>query len=131
VRLGFRQAANRRVGVVCSLTAPATRRILAAAEDVVQQFADRLTPLPIRTGETALVLPVTSVFEGDHGPVSRHYRDEAVDFGTALFTTRQAKRDFREALARRLGPQFTVMLEKEGQDGEHIHVQVRKGQTYP
>jgi hypothetical protein len=73
---------------------------------------------------------VTSGNDSTHGAGSRHYTDEAIDVRTHNFTSRQAKRDFRQRWEEALGPQFRVLLEGEGTPNEHFHAQVRKGHVY-
>lgn len=74
---------------------------------------------------------ITSINDGNHMKDSRHYTDEAIDLRSKNFPSREDKRWFRAQLEAMLGPKFRVLLEDEGLDNEHIHCQVRKGQTYP
>lgn len=88
---------------------------------------------------------VTSVNDGSHSrvPLSRHYTDEAVDVrtrnrsaagnaGIGDMGTRANKIRFAERLAEKLGSRFYVKVKPYlGKPNEHIHVQVRKGHTYP
>ena len=40
------------------------------------------------------------------------------------------KRELRDQLQCELGPQFSVLLEHEGREQEHLHVQVARGHQY-
>jgi hypothetical protein len=73
---------------------------------------------------------ITSANDSSHDPHSRHYVDEALDLRTHAFATPTARYLFQTALVARLGPQFTVLLEDEGTENEHLHCQVRKGLAY-
>jgi len=73
---------------------------------------------------------VTSANDSTHGAGSRHYTNEALDFRTKNFPSRDFTRWFRRALEETLGPQFRVLLEDEGTPNEHLHAQVRKGTKY-
>jgi hypothetical protein len=73
---------------------------------------------------------ITSANDSQHAPTSRHYTNEALDFRTHNWPSRDAVRWFRRALEEVLGPQFRVLLENEGTPNEHLHAQVRKGHTY-
>ena len=66
---------------------------------------------------------ITSGTDGVHKPNSRHYKGEAVDIRTANLPDPGA---FQKLLSDALGQQFTVLDE-----GDHLHVQPRKGTTYP
>lgn len=75
-------------------------------------------------------LVITSANDSTHDPHSRHYTDEALDLRTHNFTSPTARHLFQTALVARLGPQFTVLLEDEGTENEHLHCQVRHGLAY-
>lgn len=75
-------------------------------------------------------LVITSANDSTHDPHSRHYTDEALDLRTHNFVTPTARHLFQTALIARLGPQFTVLLEDEGGENEHLHCQVKLGHTY-
>ncbi len=68
-------------------------------------------------------LVITSGSDGTHNPNSRHYRGEAVDIRTRNLPNPEA---VRAQLAAALGPKFSVLNE-----GDHLHVQVKKGGRYP
>jgi hypothetical protein len=70
-------------------------------------------------------LVITSGTDGSHMPNSKHYRGEAVDIRTRDWTP-AVREQVRAALERELGPKFGVLDE-----GDHLHVQVKKGQVYP
>lgn len=76
-------------------------------------------------------LVITSLHDGTHAPDSRHYTDEAVDLRTHAFATPEDRRTFRALLSTELGLRFTVLFEDEGGPNEHIHIQPRKGTTFP
>lgn len=67
----------------------------------------------------------TSGNDSVHDPHSAHYTDEALDFRCHDLTPDQ-KHGWFAAIQQRLGTTFTVLLEDEGKDNEHIHVQVKK-----
>lgn len=75
-------------------------------------------------------LVITSLNDGQHSPNSRHYKNEAMDIRSKTFTSRDDKRVFRQEFELFLGPSFRVILEDEGTDNEHFHVQVKKGLVY-
>lgn len=83
----------------------------------------------------SVVLPpkivITSGNDSTHGDNSRHYKDEAMDVRAKNFPSRESKRAFRTRLEEILGAKFRVLIECEGQDNEHFHIQVRKGLNYP
>lgn len=76
-------------------------------------------------------LVVTSLNDSKHGTGSRHFVDEAADVRSHSFASAVDRRAFRELLANRLGPRFTVLLEDEGLPNEHFHIQPKKGTTFP
>ena len=82
------------------------------------------------------VLLVTSANDSAHAVNSRHYTDDALDFRTKgplenTMRSRARKLKFRRRYAELLGARFTVLFEGAGKPHEHIHVQVKKGETYP
>jgi hypothetical protein len=91
---------------------------------VLEELSRQATGLPDE-------LVITSISDGRHSPNSRHYRNEALDLRSKNFPGREAKRLFRALFEHSLGAQFRVLLESEGSENEHFHVQVRKGMTYP
>jgi len=78
------------------------------------------------------VLTITSGSDGTHSlkPYSRHYTLEAVDVRTKHLKDGAAKRQLQAQIQKELGPQFSVLLEREGTAQEHLHCQVRKGHVY-
>ena len=68
---------------------------------------------------------VTSGNDRVHAPNSAHYTDEALDFRSKTMTAAQ-KHQLVTVLSRRLGPNYLVLLEQEGELNEHLHVQVRR-----
>jgi len=99
---------------------PALLRILVALGDVTLSNKD-VVPDP---------LVITSANDSNHAKDSRHYTDEALDLRTHNFRNPGHVALFVRLLEKRLGPQFTVIVEDIGTENEHVHVQVRKGMTY-
>lgn len=75
-------------------------------------------------------LVVTSANDSTHTKLSKHYTNEALDVRSKSFRTLREKQAFADKLRADLGDQFTVLLEHEGTDNEHFHLQVRKGRTF-
>lgn len=84
---------------------------------------------------------ITSIYDGTHVANSRHYRGEAIDIRSKNFRTVASKRAFRAGLESALNThplahtagsanQFRVLLEGEGTNNEHFHVQVKKGTVF-
>lgn len=73
---------------------------------------------------------VTSVNDSVHKKNSAHYRDEAIDLRC---NDRPHNVDIAlcKFLELELGPKFLVLYEGKGTPNEHIHVQLKRGQTYP
>lgn len=73
-----------------------------------------------------LALPVdqlvTSGNDSMHGHGSKHYDDHALDFRTKHLK-RDDKRNLVKAVKRRLGRDYDVLLEDEGEANEHLHVE--------
>jgi hypothetical protein len=73
---------------------------------------------------------ITSVHDSTHAVGSAHYRDVAVDLRCNDRGPEQDQalctflRDF-------LGPAFLVLYEGAGTPNEHVHIQLRKGATWP
>ena|ERR1700757_3238862 len=82
--------------------------------------------------EMNMDLTITSACDGVHsGPDDPHHRGEAYDIRTHDMTSQQ-KTDCVAIIMGLLGwDQFYGFLEDAGSDNEHIHVQVKKGTTYP
>lgn len=96
----------------------------------LQRILDVLVELDGRTylGQD---ITVSSINDGDeHKPGSRHYTDEAVDVRCHDLAGVDKQR-FLTQIGRELDAKFSVLLEDEGTPNEHIHIQVRKGGTYP
>jgi hypothetical protein len=110
-------------GVQFTVIAPGGFRILAAIEDAADQIAHDLT--------------ITSACDGSHsGPDDPHHRGEAYDVRTKDLPDKQlALAKIKDFLAipesESQGSRFFAWIENEGQEGEHIHVQVRRGTVYP
>jgi hypothetical protein len=73
-----------------------------------------------------LALPVdmlvTSGNDSKHMKGSKHYKDEALDFRTKHLS-KAAKHALVAEVKKRLGSAFDVILEDEGNVGEHMHVE--------
>jgi hypothetical protein len=110
-------------GVQFTVIAPGGFRILAAFEDAADQIAHDLT--------------ITSACDGAHsGPNDPHHRGEAYDIRTKdlpdkMLTLAKIKDFLGIPESDDQGSRFFAWIECAGQDNEHIHVQVRKGTTYP
>lgn len=72
-------------------------------------------------------LMITSVNDSTHMENSKHYIDKALDLRSHNFKDSIIKHQFVGRLQFELGDKFTVLLEDEGTDNEHFHIQVRKG----
>jgi len=77
---------------------------------------------------------ITSIADGVHLHDSAHYRGEAVDIRTRDLALSDAAA-FGDRMERALGPAFLVLLEKPGDtpytSAQHLHVQLKSGQTWP
>jgi len=84
-------------------------------------------------------LVITSVNDSNHSPNSRHYKDEAIDIRTHYFKDKKEKDRFISLLDAWLNKDpealrknaFTILHESVGTVNEHIHVQVKKNESYP
>lgn len=99
---------------------PAMLRMLVALQDLTRSNG----------GIVPDVLVITSANDSNHAKDSRHYTDEALDLRTHNFANAGCVARFVALLEKQLGPQFTVLLEDEGNENQHVHCQVRKGLTY-
>jgi hypothetical protein len=110
-------------GVSFATIAPGGFRILAALESAADHIAHDIT--------------ITSGCDGAHsGESDPHHRGEAYDVRTKDLPDKQlALNAIKDFLAipegQQEGSRFFAWIENEGQDNEHIHVQVRKGTVYP
>jgi hypothetical protein len=64
---------------------------------------------------------ITSANDGVHGTLSLHYKGNALDFRTKDFAGN--KQALILEIKQRLGDQFDVLLEDEGKDNEHCHIE--------
>lgn len=108
-----------KVGVVFSIIAPAGFRILSAI--------DKCTVVVNRD------LVITSACDGVHsGPGDPHHTGEAYDVRTHDFPDEPTKQLVLKVIMETLGwDHFYGFIEASGTDNEHIHVQRKKGMTYP
>lgn len=80
----------------------------------------------------AMDLTITSACDGEHsGPTDPHHRGEAYDIRTHDLTPEQKTGLLANIMASLGWDQFYGFLESPGTDNEHIHVQIKKGTTYP
>lgn len=103
-------------GVRFDVIAPAGFRILAAI-DQIAQWAN-------------ITVTITSGTDGVHpagGAQDPHYRGEAYDIRTHDLPDAH---DFLAKLQQTLGPLFFAFIEFEGTPNEHLHCQLRNGQTF-
>lgn len=66
---------------------------------------------------------ITSANDGKHMKGSKHYSYEALDIRTKNFPSAAAKRTFAEAVGKRLGASYQLILESEGLTNEHLHIE--------
>lgn len=93
-------------------------RMLAAIDQAAAKFATDLT--------------ITSACDGEHsGPNDPHHRGEAFDIRThdLALARKQSLLDLVMSFLDQT--RFYGFIESPGTDNEHIHIQVRKGTTYP
>jgi hypothetical protein len=72
------------------------------------------------------VCTITSCNDSAHSTDSFHYRGLALDFRTKDYLS--DKKQLRDEIAAALGAEFDVLLENEGKDNEHIHVEYDPGE---
>lgn len=65
---------------------------------------------------------ITSGRDGTHRADSLHYRDRALDFRTHHLLTPEKQR-LANAVRKRLGAEYQVILESVGEANEHLHVE--------
>lgn len=74
---------------------------------------------------------ITSANDSKHVAESKHYKNMAVDVRSKNFYDHAQKSIFMDRLRYSLGPEYTVILEEEGEEDEHFHIQVKKGLYKP
>lgn len=106
-------------GVQFSKIAPAGFRILAAIDNAAKLLKCDMV--------------ITSACDGEHsGPDDPHHTGEAYDLRTHDFPTVQFKMIVLNNIMQQLGwTYFFGFVEAEGTEQEHIHLQRKKGTTYP
>lgn len=105
-------------GVQFTVIAPGGFRILEALSGVARHMG--------------LDLTITSACDGEHsGPDDPHHRGEAYDIRTHDMTVDQKPLVLNAIQVYLPTASFFAFIESPGTDNEHIHVQVRKGTTYP
>lgn len=70
----------------------------------------------------SVTMYVTSGNDKVHRPDSKHYEDKALDFRTKHLST-EDKHAWKRAIKQRLGRDYDVILEFEGGDNEHLHIE--------
>ncbi|SRR5579871_289580 len=104
-------------GVQFSVIAPGGFRILGAIDKTAAAFPCDLY--------------ITSGCDGMHsGPNDPHHRGEAYDIRSHDLQP-DVKAQVLALIQKLLGDRFYAFLESPGTDNEHIHIQVKKGTTYP
>jgi len=105
-------------GVLFTLIAPGGFRILSA----IDQTAAKL----------GVDLIITSGTDGLHsGADDPHHRGEAYDVRSHEFTSDEKDKILAGIMTLLGWDNFYGFLETPGQDGEHWHIQVKKGTAYP
>lgn len=66
---------------------------------------------------------ITSGNDSKHMKGSKHYSDAALDVRTKNFPSKAAKVAFKDAVQKRLGPDYQCLLEGEGTANEHLHIE--------
>lgn len=66
---------------------------------------------------------VTSGNDSEHMTKSKHYSNNALDFRSKTFPTAESKRQFLENVKDRLGADYDCILESEGKNNEHFHIE--------
>src|SRR3990167_10939923 len=66
---------------------------------------------------------VTSINDSEHKIDSKHYKNKALDLRSKNFSSSNIKHEFKHMLSFKLEDKFTVLLESEGLDNEHFHIQ--------
>lgn len=66
---------------------------------------------------------ITYILDGNHKPNSLHYEGRAADLRTHNIPDHVDKQELLAELRNRLGPDFDVLLEDEGNPNEHIHIE--------
>lgn len=100
---------------------PALVRIFSAVFDVASRWPS--------TEPGAIY--ITAILNGKHSRNSRHYKNEAVDLYTAHGVVFAGVERFASELRTMLGERWTVLYEDPGTPNAHLHVQPKKGTTYP
>ena len=73
-------------------------------------------------------LVITAGSNGLHKVGSKHYTGEAIDLRVHNLPDPEA---VRQLLIAQLGVKFSVLRRDPGTTNDHLHLQVRKGGTYP
>jgi hypothetical protein len=102
-------------GVLFTTIAPAGFQILWALTEITTYDSNDLT--------------ITSACDGEHsGPDDPHHRGEAYDLRSHLLDPAALLQDIQALLS---PAKFFSFIEDAGTPNEHIHIQLRKGETYP
>lgn len=100
----------------------ATLRVKAGVQPKVVEMIATVANLAQTLDDPAEVW-ITSVFDGQHGQDSFHYRLAALDLRSHNFADLSAKHDFLHRLRSRFGPEYDVLLEGVGTNNEHYHIE--------
>jgi hypothetical protein len=76
-------------------------------------------------GSFGLPCVVTSGLDGTHSSGSYHYYGYALDFRSSHIRSKTDKSKILALLKEKLGPKYLVILEAEGTDNEHYHIDAR------
>jgi hypothetical protein len=66
---------------------------------------------------------VTSANDSKHGPNSKHYIGDALDFRTKYDALNGREQELRDEVKAALGDDFDVVMEAVGTENEHLHVE--------
>ena len=66
---------------------------------------------------------ITSGCDSTHSRRSLHYALRAIDVRSKNFPNAISKQAFIKALKEELGPEYDVIIESEGRDSEHFHIE--------
>jgi hypothetical protein len=100
---------------------PALVRMFGAVYDVASRWP---SPQPAE-------IYITAILNGKHSKNSRHYKNEALDLYTAHSDVFVGVERFASELRTVLGERWTVLHEDPGTPNAHLHIQPKKGTTYP
>lgn len=109
------------------VTKPGVRLVFTPAILKITETLMQFDQAPLRGQPADLV--ITAGCDGVHLPESKHYLGAALDVRSKTFAP-ELKLLFRAELEKTLGALFRVLLEDDGLESEHYHVQTRAGVWY-